>query len=90
MAVPIKNGVVIYLSEYHEMMRADVYEMEGVLIFIGSLYPVNNGDTEGQEPFIDRHADVIVGSRGMNRTSMGYEMIVTPKQNVKKYKEWTD
>ncbi len=79
MAIPLKNGVVIYLPEYNEYRRSDVYQIAGTTVFVMSAPYSHMGDF---------HATVLIGSEGILRSDGAYAILIVSNDSVVKHVSW--
>lgn len=79
MAIPLKNGVTIFLPEYNEYRRADVYQIAGTTVFVMSAAHSHMGDF---------HATVLIGSEGILRSDGTYAILIVPNDAVVKHVSW--
>lgn len=96
-SMPLRTGALVYYFEYDVYSRCDVYQIDGAFIFRGSVFTYKeffDNARPGSEFPTDRHADIVIGSKGLRwpfgTTEMNSWIVIVPKEQVRLYKEWSD
>jgi hypothetical protein len=88
--MPIMNGVVLYLGNYHQTYRTDLYGVGDCYVFVVSPGQLVEGP---DRPFKDVHflLDKIVESADLWRSPdrYPYGLLVTPRFRLEKGGLWT-
>lgn len=87
MITPLRNGAVIRIEEYgNKYLRADVYQIDNVYMFVGTPYYRDGLDE-------NRHADVVLGGQCIYREAKSperYDTLICHRDNIHLHKDWSE